>query len=47
MSDYAYIRKELLRNGVSKKLLWTEYLMFEILVPLQEKSKKQYSNKKL
>ena len=23
--DYAYIRKELLRNGVSKKLLWTEY----------------------
>ena len=26
MPDYAYIRKELLRNGVSKKLLWTEYL---------------------
>ena len=26
MSDYAYIRKELLRNGVSKKLLWTEYM---------------------
>ena len=25
MPDYAYIRKELLRNGVSKKLLWTEY----------------------
>lgn len=24
--DYAYIRKELLRNGVSKKLLWTEYM---------------------
>ena len=23
--DYAYIRKELLRNGVSKKLLWSEY----------------------
>lgn len=23
--DFAYIRKELLRNGVSKKLLWTEY----------------------
>ncbi len=26
MPDYDYIRKELLRNGVSKKLLWTEYL---------------------
>ena len=26
MPDYAYIRKELLRNGVNKKLLWTEYL---------------------
>lgn len=25
MPDYAYIRKELLKNGVSKKLLWTEY----------------------
>ena len=25
MPDYAYIRKELLRNGVNKKLLWTEY----------------------
>ena len=25
MPDYAYIRKELLRNGVSKKLLWIEY----------------------
>ncbi len=25
MPDYAYIRKELLRNGVSKKLLWSEY----------------------
>ena len=24
--DYAYIRKELLRNGVSKKLLWTEHM---------------------
>lgn len=24
--DFAYIRKELLRNGVNKKLLWTEYL---------------------
>jgi len=24
--NYAYIRKELLRNGVSKKLLWTEYM---------------------
>lgn len=23
--DYDYIRKELLKNGVSKKLLWTEY----------------------
>jgi transposase len=23
--DYNYIRKELLKNGVSKKLLWTEY----------------------
>ena len=23
--DFAYIRKELLRNGVTKKLLWTEY----------------------
>lgn len=23
---FAYIRKELLRNGVSKKLLWTEYM---------------------
>jgi len=26
MPDYEYIRKELLKNGVSKKLLWTEYL---------------------
>lgn len=26
MLDYDYIRKELLRNGVNKKLLWTEYL---------------------
>lgn len=25
-SDFAYIRKELLKNGVSKKLLWTEYM---------------------
>ena len=25
MPDYAYIRRELLRNGVSKKLLWSEY----------------------
>ena len=25
MPDYNYIHKELLRNGVSKKLLWTEY----------------------
>jgi transposase len=25
MPDYDYIRKELLKNGVSKKLLWTEY----------------------
>lgn len=24
--DYEHIRKELLRNGVNKKLLWTEYL---------------------
>lgn len=26
MPDYAHIRKELLRNGINKKLLWTEYL---------------------
>ena len=26
MPDFEYIRKELLRNGVNKKLLWTEYL---------------------
>ena len=26
MPDYDYICKELLRNGVSKKLLWTEYM---------------------
>ena len=25
MPDYEYIRKELLKNGVNKKLLWTEY----------------------
>jgi len=24
--DFSYIRKELLKNGVSKKLLWTEYM---------------------
>ena len=24
--NFEYIRKELLRNGVNKKLLWTEYL---------------------
>ncbi len=26
MPNFGYIQKELLRNGVSKKLLWTEYL---------------------
>ena len=26
MPDFDYIRKELLRNGVNKKLLWTEYV---------------------
>lgn len=26
MPDYAYIHKELLKNGVTKKLLWTEYM---------------------
>lgn len=26
MPDYECIRKELLRNGVNEKLLWTEYL---------------------
>ena len=26
MPDYDYVHKELLRNGVSKKLLWTEYM---------------------
>lgn len=26
MPNYDYIHKELLRNGVSKKLLWTEYM---------------------
>jgi len=26
MPDLPYIHKELLRNGVSKKLLWTEYM---------------------
>lgn len=26
MPDFAYIRKELLKNGVTKKLLWTEYM---------------------
>lgn len=26
MPDYDYIHKKLLRNGVSKKLLWTEYM---------------------
>ncbi|MHB1392602.1 MAG: IS21 family transposase [Clostridia bacterium] len=26
MPDLAYIQKELLKNGVSKKLLWTEYM---------------------
>ena len=26
MPNYDYIRKELLRNGVTKKLLWTEYM---------------------
>ncbi len=26
MPDYEHIRKELLRNGVNKKPLWTEYL---------------------
>ena len=26
MPDYDYIHKELLRNGVGKKLLWTEYM---------------------
>ena len=26
MPDFEYVRKELLKNGVNKKLLWTEYL---------------------
>ena len=26
MPDYAYIRRKLIRNGVSKKILWTEYM---------------------
>ena len=26
MPDFNYIRKELLRNGVNKKLLWVEYM---------------------
>lgn len=26
MPDFEYIRRELLRNGVNKKLLWTEYV---------------------
>ena len=26
LPDFEYIRKELLKNGVTKKLLWTEYL---------------------
>ena len=26
MPDFNYIRKELMRNGVNKKLHWTEYL---------------------
>lgn len=26
MPDFAYIRKELLKNGGSRKLLWTEYI---------------------
>lgn len=26
MPNYDYIHKELLRNGISKKLLWTEYM---------------------
>lgn len=26
MPDFAYIRREFLRNGVRKKLLWTEYM---------------------
>ena len=26
LPDFDYIQKELLRNGVNKKLLWTEYL---------------------
>ena len=25
MPDYSYIQKELMRNGVTKKLLWIEY----------------------
>lgn len=25
MPDYDYIRRELLRNGVNKKILWVEY----------------------
>lgn len=26
MPDFEYVQKELLKNGVNKKLLWTEYL---------------------
>ena len=32
MPDYDYIHKELLRNGVSKKLLWTEYMLTLFIV---------------
>ena len=27
MPDFEYIRRELLRDGVNKKLLWTEYVV--------------------
>lgn len=26
MPNYEYVRKELLKNGLNEKLLWTEYL---------------------
>ena len=32
MPDFAYIRKELLKNRVSKKLIWTEYIMNKSLL---------------
>ena len=42
MPDYDYIRKEPVKNGVTKKLLWTEYMEEFNRRPFQKKEGGRY-----